>query len=663
MWREQTGSSVVNLSDVTFTPQQLSVSALGHKFCPSFRTLDSAKLSADVREGSRRMRLKELYHNEESQEATPPKFYKKTFYQPPSGRVNALDVSCDTLQLLADNFRCERSPPDNLSPAQRIALRELRHLVKNRVIRISTADKGGALVVQNPASYIKEAQRQLENSDHYIRIATDPTKTVAKEYNIILEKLKTKEVIDNVTFKWAKVEPNQVRTHIFYHLPKIHKSMDNPPGRPIVSGIGGPTETLSKLADHWLRDLVESLPSYVRDSAHMLRILEDWNRRLGPFNEKVLLVTMDVESLYTNIPHSDIERSLRHFLGSSHNRDTPALDAILEVTNHVLGNNYFNFGDKTYKQISGTAMGTPMAPTVANVFMGWHESNLLSKSPVPVDASCWKRYIDDVFLLWTNTREELDDFVSFINSVHPSIKFTVTVSTSQVPFLDLEIKFRDRYLISDLHTKETDAHNFVHFRSCHPRHCIKNVPLSQYLRIRRICSLEEDFQFNAAKMTSHFVRRGYPKALLHKAKERAQRASRADTLEHQQKRKTTRVPYVVTHHPGNPPLRGWLRDLLPTLHTSTRMQEVVPEPPVVGERNCRTLKQLLMPSALPEPPGRDPPGCYHCGKRCVLNMYKKLRVSVALVLASASPSEIDYHVKAKTLSISCFATSANTRST
>ena len=80
-------------------------------------------------------------------------------------------------------------------------------------------------------------------------------------------------------------------------LPKVHKTLDHPPGRPIVSGINSPTEKLSKLMDHRLKPIVTKLPSYVQDTTHMLQVLQDWNLHYGPFDDNTLLVTLDVLGL------------------------------------------------------------------------------------------------------------------------------------------------------------------------------------------------------------------------------------------------------------------------------------------------------------------------------------------------------------------------------
>ena len=100
----------------------------------------------------------------------------------------------------------------------------------------------------------------------------DPTVHVAKNSNELVNRLH----IDDITCRWALVQPNNVRCHQFHLLPKIHKT--NAPGRPIASCVNGPTESLSKFVDHWLQGHIVSLSSYIKDSTHILRTLHQWNQ-------------------------------------------------------------------------------------------------------------------------------------------------------------------------------------------------------------------------------------------------------------------------------------------------------------------------------------------------------------------------------------------------
>ena len=93
----------------------------------------------------------------------------------------------------------------------------------------------------------------------------------------------------------------------------------------------------------------------------------------------------------------------------------------------VLTLNNFEFNGDNYLQIGGTAMGTRVAPSLANAFMNeFEELYVYSYETKP---HTWKRYIDDVFCIWTEGAEELEKFVTHLNNCHESIKFTTEQST------------------------------------------------------------------------------------------------------------------------------------------------------------------------------------------------------------------------------------------
>ena len=232
----------------------------------------------------------------------------------------------------------------------------------------------------------------------------------------------------------------------------------------------------------------------------MLQVLLDWNLHHGTFDDNTLLVTLDVVGLYTNTPHDD----LHHFLDNGIASNSPPVEELIRIMDHVLKNNVFEFEGEF-----GTAMGTPMAPSLAKLFMAWLEEAMMAASPVLIPREFWRRFLDDIFLIWTNTRHEMDDFILHINSFHPSIKFNVNSSPVSLPFLDVNISLRDGYLHTDLHTKATDAHGYLHLRSCHPPHVYKNIPSSQFLRVRRLCSDPETFKKRSKEIEASLLSRGY----------------------------------------------------------------------------------------------------------------------------------------------------------
>ena len=117
-----------------------------------------------------------------------------------------------------------------------------------------------------------------------------------------------------------------------------------------------------------------------------------------------------------------------------------------------------------------------------------------------------------------------------------AIKFTVSQSTDEVNFLDVRVILNDGKLITSVYSKPTDSHLYLSQQSNHPRHMIDNIPKSQFLRLRRICSDTSDFMDQCNRYMEYFVNRGYDKTkLIRSAKEISQK-SREEILGNSVKR-------------------------------------------------------------------------------------------------------------------------------
>ena len=209
-------------------------------------------------------------------------------------------------------------------------------------------------------------------------------------------------------------------------LKKIHK---NPMGiRPIFSSCSNATETISQYVDYWLQPLMKNLPSYLKNTMELINKLK--NFQIEP---NTILVTIDVKSLYTCIPHKDGINACREALCSTieSNPDRPDVPVLICLLEIVLQNT-FEFNNEYYKQTQGTAMGTKLAPAYANIFMGKLEHSILSRATLkPLFYKC---YIDDILILWPHSKSELDKFLLDMNSFHHSIKFTSEHSFDKITF-------------------------------------------------------------------------------------------------------------------------------------------------------------------------------------------------------------------------------------
>ena len=375
-----------------------------------------------------------------------------------------------------------------------------------------------------------------------------------------------------------------------YFLPKIHKPQRPPPARPICNTINSPTANISKWVDDQFQPLVKKLPSHLKDDNDFLRKLVEINNTetLPP---ETLLVSWDVKSLYTNIPHASGMGACEYYM-RAHGFNENKISTILRFINLVLTCNNLTFQGNHFVQQTGTAMGTKMAPTYANLFMGHLEEQLLDQTMLK--PLIWFRFIDDIFFLWTFGRIKLNQFYEQCNNFDPHIKFEQSVSSSDIPFLDVNVILQDGKIITDLYTKPTDTHQYLNWTSCHPRHTKTAIPYSLALRLRRICSTEDFFKKRTDQLHNILLDRGYKEKLIKDSISKARQVSREQALRTDiEKKGNDRVPLVVTYNPALADLRRIIKVHQPILHTSQRCTDVFSQPPIIAYRKGRNLTQIL----------------------------------------------------------------------
>ncbi|KAJ1100609.1 hypothetical protein NDU88_005690 [Pleurodeles waltl] len=143
----------------------------------------------------------------------------------------------------------------------------------------------------------------------------------------------------------------------------------------------------------------------------------------------------------------------------------------------------------------------------------------------------WERYIDDIFIIWKGSKEEATTFVTWLNALNPFLRFTSTMGDRAISFLDLLITEKNGLLKTEVYYKPTDRNNVLQFRSFHPRSLRENLPVGQFLRLRRKCTELTDFKKHAKKLTDKLQARGYPAYLLRRAEKRARFSNRETLLQ------------------------------------------------------------------------------------------------------------------------------------
>ena len=250
----------------------------------------------------------------------------------------------------------------------------------------------------------------------------------------------------------------------------------------------------------------------------------------------------------------------------------------------------------------------------------------------------FKRFLDDIFIVWKGTIEELQTFLKEINSLHPTIKFTAEFTspyrcdvegphdcfchqTQSIPFLDTKVSISGGKLITDLYKKPTDRCQYLLPSSCHPSHITKNIPYNLAYRLLRICSERETLITRLDELKVLLLSRDYRQKAVEDAIKRVLEINREEAIKRIPKKKCDRTIIVLTYNPALPSVSGILQKHWRVMTQDPYLKKVFPSPPMVAFRRPKNLRDKLIKARVPPTPQqrtpRNIPGMKPCnGKNC-----------------------------------------------
>ena len=326
--------------------------------------------------------------------------------------------------------------------------RILKELRKNKDIVILKPDKGIGVVVMDRIAYEQGIFAIISDTSKFKVIDNDPTLQREGKLQRFLRALKNKGHLEKDTYE--RIYPVGSQPARFYGLPKMHKARqpnETPPFRPIVSSIGTYNYNLSK----FLCDLLEPhVPCdyNVRDTFSFVHEINQL-----PTSGK-FMVSFDVESLFTSIPLDEcIDLAVTYIYQGNPGLAISPTD-LETLFSFATAGTHFLFKGAFHDQVDGVAMGSPLAPVLANLFMGHHEKNWLdnfSSSQVLF----YRRYVDDTFCLFNNEDDALS-FFDYINARPPSIRFTMEREINKkLSFLDILLDNGHPSIVTSVYRKKT----------------------------------------------------------------------------------------------------------------------------------------------------------------------------------------------------------------
>ena len=296
---------------------------------------------------------------------------------PPVGEyIVAIENVCNQLQQgKVEELRGEiksvlkkiEAPKYNITREERRAIKELR---RDKTRMILTADKGVSMVAMDRDDYNKKAEELLQQPA-YRPIPNDPTNKYKTKLIALVKSIKTEGGINESTYK--RLYPTGAGLCKFYGLPKIHK--EGTPLRPIVSSIGAVTYSTSKELSRILKPLVGKSPHHIHNNQDFMEHLKAI--QLGPDE---VMVSYDVRAHFTSVliqPALEVIEELLKEDPDLQSRTSMSTKHIMDLLEFCLRSTYFTYRGNFYEQVEGAAMGSPIIPIVANLYMESFEMRAL----------------------------------------------------------------------------------------------------------------------------------------------------------------------------------------------------------------------------------------------------------------------------------------------
>ena len=214
-------------------------------------------------------------------------------------------------------------------------------------------------------------------------------------------------------------------------------------------------------------------------------------------------MSFDVKSLFTSIPLQLALDCTENAIKNSTAELPLPTDDIMDLLNLCLTSTYFQYNGKHYKQLHGTAMGSPVSVVVAEIVMQNIEEQALATytRTIPI----WLRYVDDTFT--AVHKDGIDDFHEHLNRQNADIQFTKEIEENgKIPFLDCLVTRDNNKLQTTVYRKPTHTDRLLDQYSYNPTSHKATTIRTLTRRAQLVCDSPDSLQDETDYFTSFLVR-------------------------------------------------------------------------------------------------------------------------------------------------------------
>ena len=337
----------------------------------------------------------------------------------------------------------------------------IKFIKNNSDIWFTTSDKGNVTVCLSKTEYNEKMQLLLSDTTVYEKIKKNPLKKLQLDTSTILKNLNNNDYLCT-KFHNNSLSCSNTTLAKCYGLPKIHKK--DVPFRPIISLVNSPTHFLAKIIYNEIKSSIKIPESHIDNSFHLKQKL---NSVIIP--EDHILLSLDVTSLFTNIPLQLVLDSIDRRFDSIHNRCKIPFNEIITCTKFLFSNTFFSFNNNFYRQIDGTPMGSPISPLFADIVMDDLETDCLKilKENHDIFPLFYFRYVDDTIMCIN--KKHINTVINTFNSYYNKLQFTYELEQDKkINFLDILLIRHNNKILTDWYNKPTSSGRLINYHSNHP---------------------------------------------------------------------------------------------------------------------------------------------------------------------------------------------------
>ncbi|CAF5003039.1 unnamed protein product, partial [Rotaria sp. Silwood1] len=390
-------------------------------------------------------------------------------------------------------------------------IKSMQRKLRKANIAVGQTDKSKLFFFIDAQEYEEKIQTYMNKTNAYNEITSGicPLGDDLHLVILLLDHLLERNAINKEQYK--KMYPN-LKTlelaHIYFNL-KVHKPEISV--RPIVASINAPARQISSFLEQLLTPIYNYVTKDITfiNSIDVIRKLKEYDQK-GYLTSTTLFVIFDVTDLYTMIPRDGAIAALTRFCkkySMNEKIGNLKIDTIIKLACVVLDTNTFAYKEKYYRQIKGGAMGSPFTMVLANIYMLEWEQKLIQHQNRHQEI--YGRYIDDVFMTTSLTKEEILRELEETTKNDPNIKVTITINHA-LEYLDASIENNKGQLKTTIYHKTAWEPHILPYESDHPRHVHANIIYTMLVRAARICSTVEDFDMERLSAEMILLVNGYP---------------------------------------------------------------------------------------------------------------------------------------------------------